>query len=252
MGRFAFLFFPWGIILQAAALVHFIRRRPDNYWLWVILLFGPMGALVYLLVEAAPDLGLLRNGLKMFPRRRRIRELQVIVTQNPAPGNYEELADLYFEDGRYAQARQCYDRAITARSDSLDPFYRRGLCAYQMKDYPAAIADLQFVTGKKFGYDFQRAAGLLADCFARTGQADKADPLFKHLLQTSSSTEIQCNYAEFLAAQSRNSEARELVEHILSKRPLMTRFQKRLERPWLRRAAGLRKRLPAATASTAV
>jgi len=32
-----FLLNPWGIILQALALVHFIRRRPDTYWLWIII-----------------------------------------------------------------------------------------------------------------------------------------------------------------------------------------------------------------------
>jgi hypothetical protein len=44
MGFFS-LFFPWGVILQAIAIVHFIRRRPDGYWLWVILALGPIGAL---------------------------------------------------------------------------------------------------------------------------------------------------------------------------------------------------------------
>lgn len=245
MGYFFGLLYPWGIILQGAALIHFIRRRPDGYWLWVILFFGPLGALIYLVVEAAPDLGLLRTGFKAFPRRRRIHELQLIVTQNPAPGNFEELADLYFEDGKYAEARQCYDRAITVRSDSLDPFYRRGLCAYEMKDYAGAINDLELVTSRQFGYDFQRAAGLLAVCYAQTGQAEKADALFQRVLQTSSRTETQYNYSEFLAANSRTAEAREMTDHILAKKAMMTGFQKRLERPWLRRAASLRKRLPA-------
>jgi hypothetical protein len=27
--------FPWGLILQAVALVHFIKRRPDGVWLWI-------------------------------------------------------------------------------------------------------------------------------------------------------------------------------------------------------------------------
>jgi len=250
MGYFFGFLFPWGIILQAAAIVHFIRRRPDGYWLFIILFLGPIGALVYLVVEAGPDLQLLKGGVKFFPRRRRISELRAIVAQNPAPANYEELADLYFEDGNYAQARRCYDQAITVRSDSLDPFYRRGLCAYNMGDYPAAITDFEFVIGRDFGYDFQRAAGLLADSNARTGQAEKADALFRRVLQTSSSTETQLNFAEFLSTQSKTAEARSLVDQILAKRALMTGFQKRLERPWLRRASALRSRLPATTSRT--
>ena len=30
---------------MALAIVHFIRRRPDTYWLWIILFLGPLGAL---------------------------------------------------------------------------------------------------------------------------------------------------------------------------------------------------------------
>jgi hypothetical protein len=36
MGLFSFLF-PWGAIAQVAAIVHFIRRRPDTVWLWLVL-----------------------------------------------------------------------------------------------------------------------------------------------------------------------------------------------------------------------
>ena len=98
MGLFSYLLYPWGILLQAAAIIHFIRRRPDTYWLWVIFFLGPIGANFYLFVEAAPDMGLLRGTFKMFPRRRRIRELEAMVRDNPSAGNYEELADLYMED----------------------------------------------------------------------------------------------------------------------------------------------------------
>ena len=95
MGIFGSLFFPWGILLQALAIVHFIRRRPDTYWLYIILFLGPIGAIVYLFAEAAPDFGLLRQSFKVFPRRKRIRELESAVLDNPSAGNYEELADLY-------------------------------------------------------------------------------------------------------------------------------------------------------------
>src|SRR6201998_1109470 len=138
----SYLLYPWGILLQALAVVHFIRRRPDTYWIFVILFLGPLGAIVYLLVEAAPDLGLLRQSFKMFPRRRRIHELELAVRDNPSAGNYEELGDLYLEDGSFARARECYNRAISSRTDSPDPFYRRAVSAIAMGDFGAAVSDL--------------------------------------------------------------------------------------------------------------
>jgi len=82
MGLFIHLFYPYGIILQVLAIVHFIRRRPAYYWLWIVLIGGPLGALVYIVAEVLPDLGLLQGVLQGFPRRSIIRELDAIVLDN--------------------------------------------------------------------------------------------------------------------------------------------------------------------------
>ena len=37
--------YSFGFIFVAIAVVHFIRRRPDTYWLWIILMGGGIGAL---------------------------------------------------------------------------------------------------------------------------------------------------------------------------------------------------------------
>ena len=101
----------------------------DTFWLWIILIGGWLGALVYIAVEAVPDAGLLRQSFKVFPRRKRIRELEAAILDNPSAGNYEELGDLYLEEGQYARSRQAYDKSISSRTDSPDPFYRRGVAA---------------------------------------------------------------------------------------------------------------------------
>src|SRR4029078_10430303 len=103
MGYLSLILYPWNFILQGIAIVHFVRRRPDSYWLWIILIGGGLGAFVYLLAEAVPDVGLLRTSLNAFPRRRRIKELERIILDNPAVGNQEELADLYLEEGKFAR-----------------------------------------------------------------------------------------------------------------------------------------------------
>src|SRR6185295_19088844 len=85
------LFYPYGIILQAVAILHFVRRRPDTFWLWIIIMGGGLGALVYIAAEVIPDAGLLRGTFQVFPRRNRIRALQAAIFDNPSVGNYEEL-----------------------------------------------------------------------------------------------------------------------------------------------------------------
>jgi len=244
MGYFSLFLYPWNFVLQGIAIVHFIRRRPDTYWLWIILIGGGLGAIVYIAVEVLPDFGLLRESIKVFPRRRRIRELEAIIMDNPAPGNYEELADLLLEEKKYARARECFDKSISARTDSPDPFYRRGICEIELQDFPAAVADLERVVTKDPKYDFYRGSGLLALAYAKTGEAQKADALFRQTVQISTLSETYLNYAEFLRSQGRNAEAREWTQRVLAKKPTLPSYLKRRERPWFRRAKGRLKQLP--------
>lgn len=234
-------FFGYGIILQAIAIVHFIRRRPDGWWLWIIILGGALGAIVYICFEVIPEAGMLAQGVQIFPRRSRIRRLQAVVLDNPSAGNYEELADLYLEDGKYAHARECYSRSISSRTDSPDPFYRRALCELKLGDYSAAVSDLQFVLAKDQKYDYERAAGLLAHALAKTGQSEAAAALFERVVQISTLSETLVNYAEFLKSQRRDAEARDWAQRVLAKKRTLPRYLKRRERPWFRRAAALAK-----------
>ena len=158
--------------------------------------------------KCCPTPGLLKQSFKTFPRRRRIRELQAIILDNPSAGNYEELADLYLDEKQFARARECYDKSISSRTDSPDPFYRRGIAECELGDFAAALPDLERVVTKDPQYDFHRAVGLLAHAYAKTGQTEKADALFRQATQISTLSETYLNYASFLASQGRNAEAR--------------------------------------------
>ncbi len=243
MGSFLlFAFSWWGIALRIVAIVHFIRRRPNFFWLFVIL-FHWIGALVYILVEVIPDASLLRGSFQVFPRRRRIHELERTILDNPSAGNYEELGLLYLDDGDYARARASYDKAISARADSVDSFYRRGVAEVELGDFAAAVPDLERGVNSDPNYDFHRAKGLLAWAYAQTGQAEKADTMFREATKISTISETYYHYALFLQSQGRVAEAREWAQKILDKKPTMPRYLRRRERPWFRKASALLGRL---------
>ena len=245
MGDLFGFYFNWGILLQIGCIIHFVRRRPNTYWLWIILMFGPLGSLVYILVEVIPDAGLLRGTFQMFPRRRRIRELERVILDNPSAGNLEELADLYLEDGKPARARELYDRAITPRTASIDPYYRRGLAALALDDLQSAVADFSRVVTEDPKYDFHRAAGLLAHTCGRLGHHEEADAWFKQATGLSTASELAVHYAEFLEQTGRRSEARQWAQRVLDKKATMPGYLRRRERPWFRRANAVLKRVPA-------
>lgn len=245
MGYMSHLFYPWGLVLQGLAVLHFIRRRPNTYWLYIIIFLGPVGALVYLFVEALPDVGLASAAFKGFPRRKRIKQLTLMILDNPSAGNYEELAGLYMDEGKLVLARVAYDKAIGGRLDMLDAIYRRGVCAILLGDVNAALPDLERVVGKDPSYDFRRAAGLLAHAYALAGKKEESEALFRQVTVISTLSETYLNYADLLVSIGRGSEAREWARKVLAKRPTMPGYLRRRERPSFRRASKLLKRLPA-------
>lgn len=236
-------FFGYGFILQLIALVHWAKRRPESYWLWIIFLGGWIGALAYIIVEVVPDFSLVGPSFKVFPRRRRIKELRAAILDNPSPGNYEELGDLLLEDGKPAEAREAFDRAITPRTHDAHAHYGRAQAAMQTGDHAAAVPDLELVIRAEPEYDFHRAKALYASALARTGQTEKAAAAFEDATRLSTLSETQYNYATFLHAQGRDAEARDWTQRILSKKATLPRYLKRRERPWFRKASSLLKEL---------
>jgi hypothetical protein len=109
----------------------------------------------------------------------------------------------------------------------------------------AALPDLERVVSRESDYDFQRAAGLLAHAYAQTGQKEKAEALFRQVTIASTLSETYLNFADLLASEGRNAEAREWAQKVLDKKPAMPGYQRRRERPWFRRAKDVLKRVPA-------
>src|SRR5438132_7204711 len=211
------LFYPWGFLVQGLAIVHFIRRRPENYWFYVIFFLGWLGAAVYILAEVIPDLGLLRGVFQGFGRRSRIQKVETDILDNPSPANYEELGELYRDQGQYEKAREALTHAIDARGASPYTYYSRAQCSLGLNDLARAIPDLERVVAADRKFDYYRAAGLLADAYARTGDLQRAEPLFAEATQISTTPETLYNYASFLKTANRRDEAREWAQKILAK-----------------------------------
>ena len=242
-GSFVGHLFGYGFVFQVAAVIHWSRKRPDSFWLWIIIIGGIIGALAYFLIEGLPDFRNVQRTLRGPARRKRIRVLRALVIQNPSAGNYEELGELLLEEKRYRDARDAFDRALSARADSIDPFYRRGIAEFELGDHAAAIADLEHVVKQEPKYDYSRARCLLAQALARAGRTADAEAAFDRLVSSTTSCEATISAAEFYAERGRTAEARELAEGMLARRATMPAYQKRRDRTFLRRAGKLLRRI---------
>jgi len=195
---------------------------------------------------SAARLGLLRGVFQGFGRRSRIQIVETQILDNPSAANYEELGELYKDQKQFAKAREAFTNAIAARSDSVYTFYYRAQASLGMGDFAAAIPDLERVVASDRRFDYYRAAGLLADAYAQTGQLERAAQLYVDVAQFSTTTETLYNYAYFLKLAGHREEAREWAQKLLAKKRTLPRYMQRYERPWFRKGKALLKELAAA------
>ena len=247
------LFYPWGFILQAVAILHFVRRRPETYWLWIILIGGGLGALVYIVAEVVPDAGLLRGAFDAMGRRRRIRDLEAAILDNPSAGNLEELADQYLDEGRFARARELYDKVIASgRAGTLHPYYRRGLASVELGDFAGRPGR----SGTGGGERSRSTTSTAPSACWRTPTAGRAIPRKPPRCSRTPRRFPRCPRRTTTTRRSwprrqQTAEAREWAERILAKKPTMPGYLRRRERPWFRKAKALLKQLPARWICTA-
>jgi hypothetical protein len=237
------LFYPWGFIVQIFALVHFFRRRPEGYWIWIIFFGGALGAAIYIIAEVIPDAPLLKTAFAGYSRDSRIQQVQALILDNPSIANYEELGELYYDQHDYAPAREAFDNAIARRADALRTFYLRGRSEEELGDFPAAVADLEKVVRSDPRFDSYHAAAALARAYAAVGRGEEAATMYASAIAQSSTPDMLYNYALFLKSQNRVPEALEILRQLREKKKTMPRYMERIDRPWFRKGKALEKQL---------
>src|SRR5258708_14638009 len=126
MGGLSSLIYPWGFVVQGVALWHFVKRRPEGYWLWIIIFGGVLGAGAYVVVEMIPDLGLLRGTFQGFGRRSRIQNLEIQILDNPSAGDLEGMAEVFFWQKKNTKTAGLLNTASFPRNRFPPPLFLPG------------------------------------------------------------------------------------------------------------------------------
>jgi len=91
---------------------------------------------------AHAGLGLLYLRKKMLDSAER-QELLALELDSVNTQALSDLAGIYFNNARYAQAISCYKKAINIDTLGLDNYKNIGLCYYHMNEYDSAIINLK-------------------------------------------------------------------------------------------------------------
>jgi len=218
------------------AVVDYFRRRPEWYWLLVIFFFGPLGAIIYLVVVVLPGSGVEEAVSISLGERRRKRELEAMAERNPTPGHLAELGELFFKEGRFDKAIEMLKRAIEEGIDHEDARYYLGRSYEREGEYQKAVDQLVAVVRKDPKFKFGDAFLALGRCLAATGQTKDAEAAFREVLKNHTYAEARWRLAVLLEKDSRPDPARELMEQIVADAHGQPRFIRRREAPYVSRA----------------
>lgn len=237
---------PWslGILLQVLMIVHFIRNRPENYWFFVILFLGPLGAAAYFFIEVLPGFRWKMPAIERWERRRRKTWLEKLVSEAPSQEALGELARICAKEGEHPRAVELFGEALRRDPGDLESLYGRGLSSIETQNYQAAIQDLTALKAADSTYKLHKGNIALARAYEGLGDEGKAVEVYRQILARTPVSEAYYGLGKLLAKQGKAAESRQMLQEILAKQNGLPRYLRRQERPWVWKARVLLKKLP--------
>ncbi|TAG78562.1 MAG: hypothetical protein EAZ21_12455 [Betaproteobacteria bacterium] len=236
-----------GVIHFAIAIffaVHAMRTGRNMYWIMILLSFPLLGSLVYLLMEYMPDMKYSRGGRKVIQAvnhaidpNRALREAEANFERAPTVAHRVALASALSDMGRHEDAITHYREAASG-SYANDAHLVRSLAstyllAERWRDAREAYGRLSALSrdvreaDDDLGYAF--ALGQLND--------ERADRAFQDAVASSTGPVARCRYAQYLEANGRTREARELYEAVVKEGRLAPKHTQDLHKAWYKLAA---------------
>ena len=228
---------------QVWMFVHAIRQRE---WLWAFFIFigwGISGFLYYFLVyrqTASVTRGFELPGAQS---RRRIKELQAQIHHLDKAHHHSQLGDVYFAQGKLAQAEACYRASLQRDAEDIDTRAHLGQCLLRQKRAAEARPLLEGVVWQDPKHDYGHSMMALAETWGALGDANKALELWKKVTEEHSYPRARVQLAELLIARNELPAAREALREVIADDPHAPAFQRRRDRVWVSRARRLLRKI---------
>ena len=215
--------FGLSILVAILLCVHVVRTHRDTFWLWIILLFQPLGGLVYFFAIIVPELfrGPAARKLGQAAREtldpaRDYREAKAAHELTPSVHNQMRLAAAATELGRPAEAEALY-RAALQGVHADDPALLLGLARALIElNRPAEALPLFDKLSAEGGEHWRTPPAVLAlaRAYDGVGRVQDADTAYGWAAGRFPGLEGIARRAAFLARQGRKAEAEHLLAEI--------------------------------------
>ena len=217
------------------------QRGRDGYWIWFILVFQPLGAVVYFFTQYW-DGSRLEYGLwQRLTAGSRIREVKARAHHLDTSAAFEELGDFYSSVRKWKDAEEAYRAALQRDAGNLDAQVRLGYALLALDRADEAWALLGPAYQKRPDFDDDKLIRHLARCQAVRGNFVDACNLYEYFLRKHSYTEVQLEYAQVLMKAGNAGAARKALEELIHDADHAPKFARKRDRRWVREAKRLLK-----------
>lgn len=216
--------------------VECVRRGQAGSWLWIILMFGPVGAAVYFFTEYA-DLPTRRF---VFQTRRvtaqEIRHAEVEVRRLDSGYAWWHYASLLRAKGDFTRAIAAAEKALERTPDHLETQYELGQSLLGVGRHAEAADVLERVVARDRMHDSDQALYALARARLLSGQAEAARPLLAELEARSSRPSILFDRATLEAQLGEREVAARCFQRIVTESEYVPAYLRREVKPWVKKA----------------
>lgn len=210
--------FALSLLFSILLAVHVVRTGREMYWLMIILMFQPLGGLVYAIVHVLPDIfggstarRITRAARESLDPTREYREAKAACDDTPTVRNQSRLAAAAVELGKFDEAESLY--ALAAQGiHAEDPALLLGRAKALLELHRAADA---LAVLDRLGQDSDArtpaTAVALGRAYETLGRIAEADTAYQWASQRMPGFEGLARYAAFMARNGRKDEAREAL-----------------------------------------
>lgn len=211
-----------GLAVAIALAYHAVRTRQETFWLWIILIFQPIGGTAYVAIVLVPSLlkgpGARRaraGAVRVLDPGREHREALDALELTPTVGNRMRLASAAASLGRWDEAEAQYrEAAHGVHAD--DPALRlgRARALIELGRAPEAVPLLAALRADPDTPASPDAVLAHARALEATGRPGEAEAAYREAYDRLPGFEAIARYAAFLGAQGRRDQGRLLLADI--------------------------------------
>lgn len=219
--------------------VEAVRRGDASRWLWIILLFGPMGAAVYFFSEYLGGGGLALGRVAFRPRKvttADLRRAEVEVRRLDNGPAWTELASLLRARNDFGKAAEAAQRAVDRTPAALDARYELGLALLGANRYADAVTALKSVVEQDRSFDTDDALFALAKAQVAAKDLEGARVSLEDLATRRARPEILFDLATVQGLTGDREGARRALQRIIDEAVLVPHYLQKNVKPWVKRA----------------